>query len=321
MGHMSQMQKVAAGGFEALRKAGVGLVEGSLDSLVLRLPSGQYRGVELRVLSRAPHPSELPAVAGPLLLIVPKATAAIRAAAHAGAFDLVESESGAVTIAGIPLALPPPPGGARRHHRPAWGRWAMMRTLYLAQEPLSQQRMAEIVGVGQSAVSQALQRLDVVRTSEGWLARDRDEMLNRWRIEYPGPGGLPQFWYGLSSVNDQATRAANAAAELEVGHLVSGDIAADRYAPWRLPAVALVYVSELVDFTVAGASPAEASGATLISIVPSDPTVWATAKEFSMGAGTVDPLIAFMDVLTSEGPDAEEAAEMILKKVEADRHA
>ncbi len=116
-----------------------------------------------------------------------------------------------------------------------------------------------------------------------------------------------------------------------MGCVLTGDVAADVYAPWRLPAVAGLYSSELLDFTVAGFTPATDVEYTLVVTVPQDSTLWQTAAVAAQptvrvdpaaavdGAPVVrvDPIIALHDVLGSPGPgpDAAEAGEHLRRAI------
>ncbi|WP_146069443.1 hypothetical protein [Cryobacterium sp. Y11] len=71
----------------------------------------------------------------------------------------------------------------------------------------------------------------------------------------------------------------------------------------------------MIDFTVVGLTPAPPSEATLTVVIPADFTIWTTARILSLPSQCVDPLIAYWDLAHSGGPDANEAADMILRKI------
>lgn len=196
---------------------------------------------------------------------------------------------------------PPPP--AARGRKP-WVRWALARALLLSDTAQSQPRLAELLGVSQQAVSLALKQLQTVRRTEhGWLAASPEELLAEYLARYPVPEGAVTYWYGLDPVIEQTTAAVEFCARQEVSVLVSGDAAADVYAPWRLPTRALLYTDRFVDLSAAGFSPATEDEYTLAVQVPADPTLWRTA-EISEPALLADPLITAGDVLRTGGPDA-----------------
>ena len=147
---------------------------------------------------------------------------------------------------------PPPP--AARGRKP-WVRWALARALLLSDTAQSQPRLAELLGVSQQAVSLALKQLQTVRRTEhGWLAASPEELLAEYLARYPVPEGAVTYWYGLDPVIEQTTAAVEFCARQEVSVLVSGDAAADVYAPWRLPTRALLYTDRFVDLSAAGFS-------------------------------------------------------------------
>ena len=120
--------------------------------------------------------------------------------------------------------------------RAAWGRWAVDRSLILAKQPLPQKSIASATGVSQQAVSQALQDHPLVqRVEDGWRVDDRSALVERWLVDYPGSGGATTYWYALQPVLQQGSDALGLAKELAAEPLLSGDSAADEYAPWRLP--------------------------------------------------------------------------------------
>ena len=190
--------------------------------------------------------------------------------------------------------------------------------LLLAEQPVSQRQLADVLEVTQQAVSLALrQSPHLHRTPDGWIADPRPRLLAEHLAEYPGPGGASTYWFGLDPVIRQATDAARFCSESDVSVLQSGDVAADTYAPWRLPATAVLYAAEFLDFTAAGFTPATAGAHTLEVIVPADPTLWRTARAAGgASAVLVDPVIAVHDVLRGPGSDVRDAAERLRTAIE-----
>jgi hypothetical protein len=305
---------------EVLRTSGILVTEGTINDWTIRLPDGNHHVVEVKSFHRLPtlkwmldhsnsHPDRN------ILLLARKGSRQLQDEALRGSFDLVDLGSGAIVISGQ-MWSEAPQAEAKRSAKPAWGRWGIMRTLYLSRVPLTQTELAEYVGVAQSAVSQTLKNLNQVRRTErGWIADDRDGLLEAWQDEYRGAAGTSTYWYGLSETRNQAEKAMDLASELQVSHLLTGDLAADQYAPWRLPAMSHIYVEEIIDFTVVGLTPAKEDGATFVATIPGDPTVWRTAHLPATVAGLADPLITYWDVAHSGGPDALEAAEKILEAI------
>ncbi|MDJ0363435.1 hypothetical protein [Rhodococcus sp. H29-C3] len=79
----------------------------------------------------------------------------------------------------------------------------------------------------------------------------RSSAIDNWLEEYPGALGVETYWYGPSDPVEQDNLIVRYAHEMDARVLVSGDGAADHYAPWRKPATSVVYLSELLDLTAA----------------------------------------------------------------------
>ncbi len=202
--------------------------------------------------------------------------------------------------------------------RPAWIRWALERYLLLAKGPVRQPAIAAQLGTSQQAISAAVRKLKDLVTDHGGgvITRDRRALLAHWTAEYAGPGGHQFGWYGLADTREQARVAATVAASLDAQPLVSGDVAADVIAPWKLPARGRIYVRKPVDLAGDGFVPAPLEDATLITCVPRDPTLWRLIDaEVERGApGSLplaDPPIVLWDLLNSSDVDSDAAAEKV----------
>ncbi|WP_166790466.1 MarR family transcriptional regulator [Cryobacterium tagatosivorans] len=202
--------------------------------------------------------------------------------------------------------------GRRRN---PWGRWAIMRACILDGEPRSQIELARETGVTQSAVSKSNSALDglIVRSAAGWRATDRSAPWDMFMAEYPGPGGVTTYWYGLDSVPEQSKAVVAAGTSAGVHVVSSGDSAADELAPWRVPARAVVYAKSGIALDKLGFAQTSGERATLQFAVPADHTIWATAAFWAQrtNMAAVDPVIAAWDVRRAGGPDADEAVERI----------
>jgi hypothetical protein len=249
-----------------------------------------------------------------MLYAAPSATADVVAAAAAGRFDLVTTDPEQVIVDGQVLLRPEASAPEAAARKPAWGRRAVQRVLALTTRQLQQSELADVTGISQQSVSLALRKLSgqVSRTDTGWSATEGT--LDRWVGDYPGPRGTVSYWYGLDSPTEQATAALGLLDELELRAVVSGDLAADRYSPWQLPASVRVYLPEIVDFTVVGFSPAEPEDATMTVVVPEDPTILTMATKlgstYSGAHLLADAAITLWDLLnTSTATTAAEAAD------------
>ncbi|AOD24927.1 hypothetical protein IM25_23975 (plasmid) [Rhodococcus sp. p52] len=311
-----------------MRRADVRLVAGSLHEWDLALPDGRELATRVRVQRRPPTPQALAGMLADssssrrLLVGVRRATAHLRARAATGEIDLIAVDENLLVLGGTRYlvagadATPTAPVRKVRGRKP-WVRWAVERLLLLSGTAYTQQRLADVLGVSQQAVSLALKQIrHVRRIDDGWIADPYQGLLEDYLADYPGPGGAHTYWYGLDPVIEQALTAARTCLDTGTDVLISGDAAADAYAPWRLPARAAIYVPEFVDFTPAGFSPSTEDEHTLVVRVPADPTIWRTAA-VAGHSPLADPLITVHDVLRSTGADKDEAAAKLLDVVRA----
>ncbi|MCX0270710.1 hypothetical protein NLM24_08325 [Nocardia zapadnayensis] len=300
-----------------LRRAGLRVTAGTGADLVLAVPAHGPRHVGLEL---APHRLARAKTAHnarndrPTLYAAQSATRAVIAGARAGEYDLVTFDPPQVIVAARVFLEPDRPNRNEYVHRNlGWGAQAVLRTLATATEPLRQVELAHMVGISQQAVSQALQRAGehVTRVERGWVAQKG--ALEVWLAGYPGPGGTVTHWYGLDDPAEQAQAALEVLDELDLTGIVGGDLAADRYSPWQLPGSVRLYLPELIDFTLAGFSPAQPAEATMIVLVPQDPTIaqvaTAQARPYTGRHLLADPAITLWDLLNvGTTPTAQEAA-------------
>lgn len=308
---------VLSDALHVLRRAGAHILDGNLDSLTLVLPDHHTITVEIKVWegSIRPAPPEAPPPPARTLHIATTAAPHTVEAALAGDFELLTTDPAELIIEGTVLLTDRTPRhaeSAARRGRTPWGKWAIERVLILSEQPLTQRTIAARTGLTPQAVSWVLRDHPTIeRNNTGWTALS--SLLDDWLTTYPGPRGHDMHWYSLDTPVDQATTAAAYATELDVHALVTGDVAADRYAPWRHPQSARIYIPEIIDFTPIGFTPATADQATLTTVIPTDPTLWRTADTIPHTRPTLaDPVITLWDLLhTSTGPDTTEAADRI----------
>lgn len=307
--------------FTVLRRAGVRIANGNLKMLDLVFPETGLRRLMVNVHSAEP-------VHGHLNVLRRGSNGALEAAMKSG-LDVVSLHPPQVVHNGHMLIEPdvmpnPPPV---THGKPAWVRWAVLRSLILSQTPMTQKMLADASGGTQQAVSNALKHFQnlVVHNEAGYLPRDIEGLVDLWLAGYPGPDGASTYWYSLAPVTEQVEDAGRLARELEIQAVQAGDTAADKYAPWRLPQTAELFVSEAVDFSVAGFSPTDRNTATMTAIIPADRTImklaeWVLAEDIWPKIGTealADPLVVLWSLAHSVGPDAAEAAAVLRSAIEA----
>ncbi|MDV8002793.1 hypothetical protein [Rhodococcus sp. IEGM 1408] len=253
-----------------------------------------------------------------LLFVGHTATPGVLEQAASGQIDILIAEPPTLIIGGATYSALPEPSRtprSRRVGKPAWTRWAVARYLLLAREPARQLEIADVLGTSQQAISNASRALGdhLTHSPRGMAAADKTRLLNHWIQEYPGTGGQEFGWYSLDTIVEQTADAARVAQLLGANPLMSGDVAADHYAPWKLPAQGRVYVNRPIDLADDGFVPAPLAEATLITCIPRDPSVWrltelipATSRRD--GICPADPAIALWDLTNSAGIDNEEAS-------------
>lgn len=311
-----------------LRELDLAINEGrTSNSLMLRTPEG----VTLEVVPSPPverltahsvrnHLTH-PGLGSTALLVGQTATEGVVERARAGSINILTENPLQLIHGGTTYTVDetPPSEQPRRASRPAWTRWAVERYLLLANEPSKQSVIAEVLGTSQQSVSNAVLKLGPLVTDHGngVVTTDKSALLEHWLNDYTGPGGQEFGWYSLDTAVQQTTKAVTLANLLHIAPLISGDVAADRIAPWKLPSRGRVYLSGPIDLAGDGFVPAPVDEATLITCVPRDPTLWRlTDNSSSTGADTApsvlaDAAIVYWDVLLGGDSDSIEAADRL----------
>lgn len=319
---------ISTSAWRALTEAGIALVPRGADRV--ELSYADARATLTVVSSPTPlSPGDIASLTSrhpePCLIIVPAATPAVREAVEAAGWswlvDTGQQVTGVLRIDGAKVELHPPPQAVTRSAKRGpvpWGTFTLVRRMI--QRPYATQReLATLVGVSQPRVSQALSALAdqgvVRRTPGGWTVRDIDEAIRWWLEAYPGPGGISTRWYGLAPAVEQARTVVELAAAADPPAVaVSGDVAADVIAPWRVPVRAVLYARTGVDLADAGFIPAGEDEATLEFTVPRDPGLWQSSDSATPATSSLplaDPLQILWDVRRSPGPDSEEAVQRV----------
>lgn len=310
---------------ELLREFDLSIVEGrSRVTWLLRAPDGGH--VEVEPTAAVSHLNahavrSLTDDGRHRLLVGETATDGVVMRALAGEVDIITAEPPRLIHAGHEYALhdeAPTPSTRPAHARLAWTRWAVERFLMLATEPARQGVIAATVRTSQQSVSNTVRHLAALVSDDGTglVATDRAQLLRHWHAEYAGPKGLELGWYSLDPVLQQTIKALEAADRLEVKALVSGDVAADKMAPWKLPARGRVYLERPVDLARAGFVPAPVGEATLVTCIPLDPSLWrlTNLRQFTREPDPMplaDPAIVYWDLKASGELDSAEAADHV----------
>lgn len=198
--------------------------------------------------------------------------------------------------------------------RRPWVRWAVMRALLAPVPPLNQVRLAEAIGATQPSVSNALRSLgeQVARADGGWVATDPDVLWDSFVDDYPGVGVVRTHWLSLDPPLEQARTVVAAVANErpEARLLLSGDAGADMIAGWRVPTQAVVYSDFAINPEPLGFAASRSHESTLDFVMPHDPTIWHTAKLFSIEQ-VADPLIVASELALNHGVEVGEAMQLL----------
>jgi hypothetical protein len=144
-----------------------------------------------------------------------------------------------------------------------------------------------------------------------WQPR-REELLDRFVAEYPGPGGSEDYFYTLDPPTELAVRLAQKRARRH-RIAVSADIGPDLIRPWRRPSVLILYTDAALD--AADLDSVDATGmsdANVIVRMPADQSVFPASKLEGEFRGAriplADPVQMIWDLHDLGGTDRAEAA-------------
>lgn len=84
---------------------------------------------------------------------------------------------------------------------------------------------------------------------------------------------------------------------------MTGDVAADRLAPWARPRTVRVWARSIPDLTPLGLTPAPSASANVVIAVPADPYTLSRAREVA-GMRVSDPWRVWLDLKQHDATDA-----------------
>jgi hypothetical protein len=157
----------------------------------------------------------------------------------------------------------------------------------------------------------------VERTPPGWQVVDRAACWSQFMADYPGPRGLSTYWAATGDLAVQLGRIERVAHERgDITPAVSGDFAADFYAPWRRPSRAVAYVTNQPPLEEYGFATVRSSDATVELRTPRDPTILTMSREWPLTGDRAtrrytDPLITAWDLRRSPGGDVDAAIDQL----------
>ncbi|WP_456787229.1 hypothetical protein [Cellulomonas sp. P5_C5] len=247
------------------------------------------------------------------LVITQSATAvALDAAREAGLSVLVAPERGPVTGTlidrdgrshAIDAAPEPRNDVTAKPGRAPWGQLALTLALLNDPTPRSQTKLAHETDLTQARVSQSFKQLSdiIARRHDGWTVR-RPDLASNWLVKnYPRPK-TSATWLTLDAPVTATTAIAEVLSDAGVEYAVTGQVAADRYAPWARPDRTTIWAERLVDLTAARCTPVAAADATVTIVVPDDPQALPGAVERE-GLRLADPWRVWV-TLVQDGDEA-----------------
>lgn len=281
----------------------------------------------VQVKSRAPYPGELPrlesakhrlSTVGVPLLVAPLISEPTGRALTEAQWSWADAHGNAdIRASGIRISRRVPRRSVRGTQRSmprGSGSWSIIRSLISDGVVEGEAALAKRAGVSQPRVSQVLSALSaaglVERQERSMWAVDRSALLDSFLSNYADTRGFTSWFYSLESPEQTCERITAAGESLQVDTVISGDVAADRLAPWRVPTHTTVYtgdhrLSAHLDLTPAHGP----DDANVELIVPTDTSVLRIRQED-------DPVLAhptqvFLDLQRLGGTDRHEAAERV----------
>lgn len=309
----------------------VGLDRRVIGSTEVEIGTGDGRWSRRRVmlLRHSPSPHEIDrAVAAlqrhvdGLLFVVARAGRALQRSAetdHRVAYAAVD-DAVVHFLGEVHRSDDQPQAGPTEPGRASWVRLGMLRLFALsADRPVSQSEIARRLGVSHVAVGKQLPTLDelVARAARGWQVVDRAGCWDRFMVDYPGPRGLTTYWSATGDLAAQLTRIERAAHDRgDAPPAVSGDLAADLYAPWRRPNRIVAYVADQPPLEEHGFATVRSADATVALCTPQDPTILAMSRALPSIRSEIprrytDPLITAWDLRRSPGGDVDAAVDQL----------
>ncbi len=281
----------------------------------------------VEIKSRAPHPGETSRLehvrsrletVGVPLLVAPLITQSTGRALTDAQWSWADAHGNAdVRARGIRISRRIPNRAVRKPRRElptGSGSWSIIRSLISDGLVEGETEFAERAGVSQPRVSQVLSRLSaaglVERQGRSTWAADRPALLDALLRNYAGPRGFTSWFYSLDPPRRTCDRIVAAGESLQADTVISGDVAADRLVPWRVPTHTTVYAGDHQLAAHLDMTPAQGpDDANVELIVPADTSVLRIRHD---GDPTLaHPTQVILDLQRLGGSDRQEAAEGI----------
>lgn len=282
--------------------------EGHVADVVLSgpdLPATEYdiKTVDVLSPSRVHRFAPATVTARPLVLTRAATENAVATAASAGVSVLVVPENGPArgTLidatgaahqirAALASAETPPATARRRPGKEPWGVFALAFALMSDAAPRTQRALAEQLGLSQPRVSQALRAQlapFVASRAAGWTVSEPSDLLGWLSSAYPRPS-TEAGWLSLEDPVPATRAVARLLDEQGVRYAVTGQVAADEYAPWARPTRSTILVESLTDLSHAGCTPVPVQQAAVVTAVAEDPNALLSGR-VRAGVRLADP--------------------------------
>jgi len=176
--------------------------------------------------------------------------------------------------------------------------------------------LATRAGVSQPRASQVFRQLHglglVDSAGHGHWQPRREELLDRFLAEYPGPGGSEHYFYSLDAPAELAARLARKRPRRH-DFAVSADVGPDLIRPWRRPSTLILYTGTAFDDAhLDSVDAAGINDANVIVRMPADQSVFPAQEVTADFKGAriplADPVQMIWDLHDLGGADRAEAA-------------
>lgn len=194
------------------------------------------------------------------------------------------------------------------------GSWSIIRSLISDGAVDGETELAARAGVSQPRVSQVLSALSaaglVEREGRSQWTADRTSLLDALLENYTAARGSPSWFYSLEPPPKTCERVLAAAESIQADVVISGDVAADRLVPWRVPTHTTAYTDEHRLAACLDLTPARGPDDANVELtVPSDQSILRIRQEDE--STLAHPTQVILDLQRLGGADRQEAAEKI----------
>lgn len=204
-----------------------------------------------------------------------------------------------------------------------WTQAAIIRMSILSSEPLTQLEISDTLGLSQAAIAKATKSLyEKHNISLGPQRRENSKnLLSFLERAYPSNLVINTYWKSSGPLLDQAKQTIKAYSHQQLWSLITGEVAADYYAAWKIPETAELYAEGPLDLENYGFLEVDPESSTLQVKIVKDPTLIATARwwcnyTYQSELLYVDPVATYIDMHRSDSSDTREGSEKLLTAID-----